>query len=105
MKFGGTPLHWSSSREVIDSLIANNCDINALNFDKRTALHIMVLRNRFDCVMGLLCNGANVNIPDQEGNTPLHLAVKSNLVPVIHALIAFEADIDYMYVHFKLIYL
>lgn len=43
MKFGGTPLHWSSSREVIDSLIANNCDINALNFDKRTALHIMVL--------------------------------------------------------------
>jgi len=50
--------------------------------------------------MGLLCNGANVNIPDQEGNTPLHLAVKSNLVPVIHALIAFEADIDYMCVHF-----
>ncbi|CAH1738202.1 unnamed protein product [Aphis gossypii] len=96
MKFGGTPLHWSSSREVIDSLIANNCDINALNFDKRTALHIMVLRNRFDCVMGLLCNGANSNIPDQEGNTPLHLAVKSNLVPVIHALIAFEADIDYI---------
>lgn len=43
MKFGGTPLHWSSSREVIDSLIANNCDINALNFDKRSALHIMVL--------------------------------------------------------------
>lgn len=45
MKFGGTPLHWSSSREVIDSLIANNCDINALNFDKRTALHIMVILN------------------------------------------------------------
>lgn len=43
MKFGGTPLHWSSSREVIDSLISNNCDMNALNFDKRTALHIMVI--------------------------------------------------------------
>lgn len=51
--------------------------------------------------MGLLCNGANVNIPDEEGNTPLHLAVKSNLVPVIHALIAFEADVDYMCVNFK----
>lgn len=46
--------------------------------------------------MGLLCNGANLNIADQEGNTPLHLAVKSNLVPIIHALIVFEADIDYM---------
>jgi len=55
--------------------------------------------------MGLLCNGANVNIPDLEGNTPLHLAVKSNLVPVIHALIAFEADIDYMYVNLKFLYL
>lgn len=44
MKFGGTPLHWSSSREVIDSLISNNCDMNALNFDKRTALHIMVTK-------------------------------------------------------------
>lgn len=51
--------------------------------------------------MGLLCNGANVNIPDEEGNTPLHLAVKSNLVPVIHALIVFEADVDYMCVNFN----
>jgi len=51
--------------------------------------------------MGLICHGANVNIPDEEGNTPLHLAVKSNLVPIIHALIVFEADIDYMYVNFK----
>lgn len=53
--------------------------------------------------MGLLCNGANANIADQDGNTPIHLAVKSNLVPVIQALIAFEADVDYMYVHFRLI--
>lgn len=53
--------------------------------------------------MGLLCNGANVNIPDQEGNTPLHLAVKSNLVPIIQALIVFEADIDYMCVQIRLL--
>lgn len=61
------------------------------------------MRNRFDCVMGLLCNGAIVNIADKEGNTPLHLAVKSNLVPVIHALIGFEADIDYMCVFYIII--
>lgn len=53
--------------------------------------------------MGLLCNGANINIADQEGNTPLHLAVKRNLVPIIHALIVFEADIDYMYENIKFI--
>lgn len=52
--------------------------------------------------MGLLCHGANVNIADENGNTPLHLAVKSNLVPIIHALIGFEANIDYMFVHLKI---
>lgn len=52
--------------------------------------------------MGLLCNGANVNIADADGNTPIHFAVKNNMIPVVHALIAFDANIDYMYVHFKL---
>ena len=42
IKSGGTPLHWSGSREVIDLLIQNDCDMNAVNFEGRTALHIMV---------------------------------------------------------------
>lgn len=42
MKYGGTPLHWCSSRETLQALIERGCDINALNFDGRTALHIMV---------------------------------------------------------------
>lgn len=42
MKHGGTPLHWSSSREVIEALVDRNCDVNAVNFNGRTALHIMV---------------------------------------------------------------
>lgn len=44
MKFGGTPLHWSLSREVIETLIEMDCDINSVNFDNRTALHIHVTR-------------------------------------------------------------
>lgn len=46
MKHGGTPLHWSSSRQVIEALIDVNCHINALNFEAKTALHVMVERNR-----------------------------------------------------------
>lgn len=36
-------MHWSGSKEVINELIQNNCDINAVNFNGRTALHIMVM--------------------------------------------------------------
>lgn len=76
IKFGGTPLHWCCSREVINTLVGKNCDIDALNFDGRTALHIMVIRKRLECVAALLSHMANINIIDKEGNSPLHLAVK-----------------------------
>ena len=75
MKFGGTPLHWCCSREVMNQLIEKNCDINSLNFEGQTALHIMVIRKRLECVAALLSHMANINIVDWEGNSPLHLAV------------------------------
>lgn len=94
MKFGGTPLHWSRSREVIAALIETNCDIDALNFDGRTALHVMVMRKRLPCVVALLSHMASVNIVDNDGNTPLHLAVEAETPTIVQALIGFGADID-----------
>ncbi|KAL0102550.1 hypothetical protein PUN28_018087 [Cardiocondyla obscurior] len=94
MKFGGTPLHWSRSREVITALIDTNCDIDALNFDGRTALHVMVMRKRLPCVVALLSHMASVNIVDNDGNTPLHFAVETDSSAIVQALIAFGADID-----------
>lgn len=94
MKFGGTPLHWSLSREVVNALIESNCDIDALNFDGRTALHIMAMRKRLPCVVALLSHMASVNIVDKDGNTPLHLAVKEGTVAIVQTLIGFGADID-----------
>lgn len=57
MKHGGTPIHWAISREVIEALADKNCDINAQNFDGRTALHVMVLRGRLECTIALLSRG------------------------------------------------
>ncbi|XP_068618165.1 85/88 kDa calcium-independent phospholipase A2 [Battus philenor] len=94
MKHGGTPLHWAISREVIDALADKNCDINALNFDGRTALHVMVQRGRLDCVIALLSRGAEHSTGDKEGNTPLHLAVKQNNISIVQALIVFGADLE-----------
>jgi len=42
IKSGGTPLHWSCSQEVISALVEKKCDVNSLNFDKRTALHVSI---------------------------------------------------------------
>ncbi|PNF40047.1 85/88 kDa calcium-independent phospholipase A2 [Cryptotermes secundus] len=95
MKFGGTPLHWSCSREVIETLVNMGCDINSRNFDGRTALHIMVLRKRLECVVALLSRDADVNIGDNDGNTPLHLAVTEGSYAIVQALVVFGADLTY----------
>lgn len=94
MKFGGTPLHWASSRPVIEALVEMNCNINALNFDNRTALHIMVMRNRLECVVSLLSREADPDIGDVDGNRPIHLAVKQGNIFIIQALIIFGANLN-----------
>lgn len=93
MKNGGTPLHWACSREVIEALVSMHCDINSLNFDHRTALHVMVLRNRLECVVTLCSLNADCNIKDKDGNTPLHLAVELGKESIVKALIIFGADL------------
>lgn len=94
MKYGGTPLHWACSREVINTLVDRNCNINSVNFEQRTALHIMVLRNRLQCVVALLSRQADMDLGDHEGNTPLHLAVKKGNISIIQSLIIFGANLD-----------
>lgn len=94
MKFGGTPLHWSCSRAVIDTLVDMNCNINAINFEQRTALHVMVLRGRLECSVALLCRKADPDLRDHEGNTPLHLAVQESNIPMMQCLIIFGANLN-----------
>lgn len=94
MKMGGTPLHWACSRPVIEALVNMNCHINAFNFDRKTALHVMVIRNRFECVVALLSHGADGNIGDADGNRPIHLAVKHGSIAIIQCLIIFGVDLN-----------
>ncbi|XP_065160438.1 85/88 kDa calcium-independent phospholipase A2 isoform X2 [Atheta coriaria] len=94
MKFGGTPLHWASSRLVIDALVDVNCNLDARNFEERTALHVMVLRNRLECVVALLSRNADPDLGDCDGNRPIHLAVKEGNISIIQSLIIFGANLD-----------
>lgn len=94
MKFGGTPLHWAKSRAVVETLLDMNCHIDMVNFEKKTALHVMVDRNRMGCAVALLSRNANPDLGDTFGNRPLHLAVVQANVAILQALIVFGADLD-----------
>ena len=38
MKMGGTPLHWATSKEVIDALVLAGCNVDAKNFIGQTGM-------------------------------------------------------------------
>lgn len=94
MKNGGTPLHWASSREVLEALIQRGCGINSLDFNERTALHVMVAKNRLECVVSLLAHEGECDIRDKDGNTALHIAVEKKLIPIVQCLVVFGCDIN-----------
>lgn len=57
MKDGGTPLHWATSKEIINAMVELGCIVNARNFHGLTALHKMVsgdIGSR-DCVECIFC--------------------------------------------------
>lgn len=94
MKNGGTPLHWSTSREVLQELILRGCDVNAVNFEEKTPLHVMVEKKSLECVVALLTHEAEVDLVDKDGNTALHIAIEKKHLPIIQCLIVFGADFD-----------
>lgn len=63
-------------RQAIYLLTEKGCDIDALNAENDTALHIMIRRQRIDCASTLLVLGASANLIGSGGNNPLHLAIE-----------------------------
>ncbi|XP_033123790.1 85/88 kDa calcium-independent phospholipase A2-like, partial [Anneissia japonica] len=93
-KHGGTPLHWAKDCTFINLVLKHDCEINAVSKTGDTALHIMVRRQRFSCLMTFLCAGADPNIKALNGDSPLHTAVKAGSVDMIYALIVFGAQLN-----------
>ncbi len=83
MKRGGTPLHWATTKELVSTLVELGCQVDARNFRGETALHVMVQRDRFECVVFLLAHGADPNLIDADSNAPLHLAVQNAQLTIV----------------------
>ena len=54
-------------------------DLDSVNFEGKTALHLAILQNKGDLVQMLIDQMASIQIADQNGKTPLYYALSSFL--------------------------
>lgn len=50
--------------------------MNFISDTGHTPLHVMLKKDRRDCIMELLVHGADTRAGDVYGNTPLHVAIQ-----------------------------
>ena len=72
--------------DVVKAYVKAGVDINAVDLQNRTALHLAGAHSVLDLVEVLLAHGADVNARDCDGNTPLHLAARHAFLSVIRRL-------------------
>ena len=71
------------AKKVRELLHKNKVDVNAADYDKRTALHLAASEGHYEIVKILLESRASINARDRWGSTPLDDANRQN-----HSLIA-----------------
>ena len=94
LRSGGTTLHWASDKEGIYCLTELGCNLDAQNNLGETPLHVMVEKERVECVNALLWRGASAAAVDNQGNTVLHKAIPTDNLTLIQTIIVFGADVN-----------
>lgn len=79
--------------EQLQRMLSDGADVNATDYDLRSALHIASAEGQLACVQLLVERGANVNLVDRWGGTPLLDAVKAREDGVAELLRAHGAEL------------
>ena len=87
---------------MVEILIHEGININSIDSESRTPLHISSKFGFNDISILLLGNNAIVNIRDGYGYSPLFLALKSHQFDIVPNLILFGGDINFKRGIFKL---
>ncbi len=93
----GAPLHvaiLADRQEVVEFLIANDADVNALSSTFGLPLHVAALKGSAVITSLLIANGADVTARDGLGLTPLHVAAERGYLGVAELLINASADVN-----------
>ncbi len=76
-----TPLHYAAGwghKEIVELLIAEGADVNAMNGAGQTPLHFAAQEGQKEIVELLIAKGADVNAKTNNGTTPLDRATMPN---------------------------
>eukprot|EP00730_Choanoeca_flexa_P006226 TRINITY_DN12112_c0_g1_i12.p2 TRINITY_DN12112_c0_g1~~TRINITY_DN12112_c0_g1_i12.p2 ORF type:complete len:347 (+),score=80.53 TRINITY_DN12112_c0_g1_i12:1316-2356(+) len=94
--WGDTPLHHTAAFgrvEAMQLLLAHQADVNAVNKDDATPLHIAAeTPGTSETARLLLAHGARHEAKDKDGNTPLHDACREGNLAVVRLLLQYGAD-------------
>lgn len=95
--FEMTPLHMAAAadhKEVVEFLLANKADVNAVDETGETPLHLAVMGNKKGLVELLLANGADVNSRNKKGDPLLYETVSMRAWDdMAKVLVANKADV------------
>ncbi|XP_076426406.1 uncharacterized protein LOC107400459 [Peromyscus maniculatus bairdii] len=80
--------------QVVNVLLRNNCDINAVDRNSITPLMKAVQNWSYGCTCTLLKLGANPNRMDKNGNTSLHYAVSEDNQKLAAYLLKYNVDME-----------
>jgi len=86
--------HDDKNPGVVDTLIKHSADVDYVDDEGETALHVSAQDGELDVTRLLLNAGANVNVIKHHGGTPLHLAAEEGHAEIAKALADAGANVE-----------